>query len=923
MVRGRRRPWSDVVKEYNDKDSRGCGPMETQATNLSLHMARTKFQVPVLPPDVLARQRLFDAVRLALSSRRLVLLSAPAGYGKTTLLAALPQACPDLPMAWLSLDEEDNDPIHFLAALVASLQCLEPTCGITAQAVLGESLSSSSRPDSGDQVRRAVGALINDILATMPGPFALLLDDLHHITQPAVHVALDYLLERLPPQMRVVMSTRHDPPLGLARLRARGQLAEFRLGDLRFTPDEVAWWLQERLRLRLSPEELAALESLAEGWAAGLRLLALSLEHFPTSAARAGFLAQMASRDRSVFDFLAEEVLGHQSDAVKAFLLETSILPEPTPALCRAVTGRPDAEALLEEVGRRNLLIQSPAERGDRYRYHPLFAEFLRRRLAQATPERVAELHRRAAEAETVAARAIHHYLAAGLWEQAAVAVEHVGEELARDGLFHMLRGWIEALPASIRDARPRLSYFLGVCALQRGALAEASSYLECARSGFEAAGDEAGRGEALQELVGVASQQHDYQGQAELIRLALACPLSTHGRVQLLMARAWQAVYERNLDEADAYLNEAIDLTLDSRELRAFAIVAPILRAHLTLLPGGTERLVRYCRQALARFGEGVGVVQAGAHCLLGYIYALRGHIDEAVREAERARVISRRLGGFHFLDWEVDIVLTTAHLMRGDYASSERLWAARLPWYEQTPAIRPWTATFLYCLGRAQWMQGNLEQARKTQARMSSLVDAQYFPELAISRALMRVLLEIAERRYAEAERILRPAVELEQANPHCLVFGNARLLLAYLYLSWNRPQQAMSELAPMLARCQGDGMPGLILREGAAIVAPLLRLAAERGVHAAYAAHLLSLLGVKAEARRVDVPETGETLTPREIEVLRLVAAGASNKAITEQLVITESTAKTHVTSILRKLNVTSRTQAAARARELQIV
>lgn len=624
--------------------------METRTTGPAFQLTRTKFRAPLLPADVLPRQRLFVALREALSSRRLVLLSAAAGYGKTTLLAALPEMCFDLPTAWLSLDEEDNDPTHFLAALITALQCLDATCGSTALALLADFLPPTSQLNSGDHVRRIVGVLINDILATLPGPFALLLDDLHCITEPVVYVAMDYLLERLPPQMHIAMSARHDPPLALARLRARGQMAELRLGDLRFTPEEAAAWLQERLRLPLSPEQLVAIESLTEGWAGGLRLLALSLDHFPTSSARSEFLAQMARKDRSVFDFLAQEVLDYQPDAIKVFLLETSILPEPTPALCRAVTGRADAEVLLGEVGKRNLLIQALRESGNSYRYHPLFAEFLKRRLAQETPERVAELHRRAAEAETSAARAIFHYLAAQLWEKAAKTVEQVGEQVVSDGLFHTLRGWIESLPAAIRDARPRLVYFLGVCALQRGALEEASSLLERARRGFEVAGDEAGQGEALQELVGVASQQHDYDRQTTLILQALDHPLPPHGRVQVLMARAWQSVYEGNWTQADVSLNEAIEITLDSGEPRAFSVVAPILRLHLTLLPGGTGRLDRYCRQALARFGEGVGAVQAGAHSLLGYIYSLRGQMDEAVQEAERARIMSQRLGGFHY---------------------------------------------------------------------------------------------------------------------------------------------------------------------------------------------------------------------------------------------------------------------------------
>lgn len=392
-------------------------------------MTLTKLQAPRLREDVIPRQRLLAALHQAILSHPLTLISAPAGYGKTTLLAALLSASPDLPVAWLSLDEEDNDPIRFLAALIAALQRLDPRCGVTAQTLVTETLAPAGRADPGENLRRIAGVLINDILATLPDVFALVLEDLHRITEPAVYVALDYFLERLPPQMRLVVAARHDPPLALARLKARAQLAELRLGDLRFTPQETATWLQEHRRLGLSPEELSALEALTEGWAVGLRLLAISLRQLPGARDRASFLAQAARRDRSLFDFLAQEVLDHQAPAFKTFLLETSILPEPTASVCAAVTSLGDAGALLKEATRRNVLIEPVGESGEAFRYHPLFAEFLRRRLAQEMPQRVAELHRRAAEAETVPARAIFHYVAAQLWEPAAKLVEQVGEK--------------------------------------------------------------------------------------------------------------------------------------------------------------------------------------------------------------------------------------------------------------------------------------------------------------------------------------------------------------------------------------------------------------------------------------------------------------------------------------------------------------
>jgi len=899
-------------------------------------LTQTKLFSPRLRDEIIPRERLLRALRDALTAHALTLVSAPAGYGKTTLLAALPQTC-DLPLAWISLDEEDNDPARFLATLCAALQKLAPNCGARTRALLNGAPSV--------EARRVVGVLINDILETLPHPFIVVLDDLHLITEPALFGALDYLLERLPPHMHLAAAARHDPPLLLARLRARGQLAELRVNDLRFTPDETACLLNDKLRLRLSREDLDALQARTEGWVAGLRLLASSLDRIASPSDRTAFIARFAETDRYVFDFLAEQVLQRQEPDTRAFLLQTSILAELNAALCRAVTGRADAETILEELYRRNLFLVAVGEgaeaeeQGSRgeisptplhlrppaplptYRYHHLFAEFLQKQLAQEMPAQIAQLHRRAAEVERAPARALAHYLAAESWEDAARVVEQVGERTLERGLLNTLRGWIEALPAPARDAHPRLIFWLGFCALQRGALAEADALLERARRAFQAVGDAAGQGEALLALVGAASQQHDYARQVRLTEQARAFPLSPHGQVALLISRAWQLLHQGELNQAGAETQQAIQIALEAGDPRAFSTLAAHLRMPLPLLPGSLDPCEGYCQRILTRVEEsGAGLVQAGAHSLLGYIHLVRGRLDAAIQAAERARGISQALGGFTFLDAEMDAVLLHVAFIRGAYAAVERGWAARLPWFEQMPAIKPWTVALLYMIGRAQWMQGNVEQARQTWARLSAIVNPMEFADIRLARALLRALLEIGDRHYAQAERILSPVLPLERKVRHCIAFGSARMLLAYVYWEWRRPQDALDQLAPMLDECERNNTPGLLLQEGA-LIAPLLRLAVERGLHPLFAASLLDALGAGDKSFRV--PDTGETLTPREAQVLRLIAAGASNREIADQLVISEHTVKVHVTNILAKLRVSSRTHAAARARELRIV
>jgi LuxR family maltose regulon positive regulatory protein len=890
-------------------------------------LAQTKLQAPRLREDVLLRERLLQTLCEALTSHRLTLLAAPAGYGKTTLLASLPSALPDLHIAWLSLDEDDNDPTRFLAAVIAALQPPNMAGGATARTLL------ANLTNPGAEARRLIDVLINDMLEE--GTTAcLVLDDLHLISEPGVYAILDYLLERLPAPMHLAAAARHDPPLSLARLRGRGQLAELRLPDLWFTPGETAMFLNEKLGLDLSDEDLAALQSRTEGWAAGLRLLAGSLHGIKAPADRSAFIHHLAHTDRYIFDFLAEEVLKSQDPEMRAFLLETSILLEFTAHLCQAVTSRTDAARMLEEVYRRNLfLVELPAIGPEgvgaesTFRYHSLFAEFLRSRLARELPQRAIELHRRAAEsyAHHAPERAIAHLLKAELWDEAASSIEHVGQQLVQRGLLDSVGNWVQALPAPLRAARPRLIYLLGVCARQRGALDQAETLLRQALHGFEATGDKAGQGEALMELANVASGQHDYKRQLPLIEQALTHPLPPHSRVQLLIIHAWRSLYQGNWSQVETNVAEAVHVTLESGEPGAFNALALQLRGTFALLPGGIERLEHYCRQTLSRFGEGVGPVQAGTHSLLAQLHLIRGRVDEATRHAERALALSSQLGGYVYLDNEVDIVLTFIFWIRGDYSALERHWAARWHRVEGTPAARPWLIIFLSFRGRTQWMQGRMEEARATFARIQAAITPQDLPEVSIAAASMHALLELSDRRYAAAEHALYEALGLQNKFPHTLTYSDVRLLLAYLYLQWQRPEDALLTLTPVLSECQQRDMPGLVLQEGS-IIPPLLHLAIERRSHANFASRLLARLDavlVDGRPRAVQVPETGESLTVREVEVLRLIAEGASNRAIAEQLVISERTVKSHITHILGKLGVSSRTQAAARARELHLV
>lgn len=908
--------------------------LETQSNEPRHWLAETKFHPPLLREDIIPRQNLLNDLRSLLASQPLTLLSAPAGYGKTTLLAALHSTYPDLFLAWLSLDEDDNDPTRFLISFIVALQHLNPVCGATAQSLL------TSLPNPAAEMRRVTSVLINDVLESLPDPFTLILDDLHLINEQAIFVGLNYLLEHMPPQMRLVVSSRHDPALALARLRARGQVTELRLAKLRFTDEEAMTFLNDRLGLDLSPVEVGILQSHTEGWAVGLRLLGGSLDHLNSPEDRRSFIEHLAQTDRHIFDFLAEEVFNYQEQAVQTFLLKTSILPELTPALCQAVTRQADAGTVLEDLYRRNLFlvgtdirvgresgpslaleIHGPPSHQASYRYHDLFAEFLRHKLQQELPEILPDLHLRAARAQSDHSRAVGHYLAAASWSEAAEIIEQIGAEMFSRGYLDTLSRWINMLPASVLESHPRLLHYLSNCAFWKGGWPEVQSLLERALHGFEVAGDEAGQGEVLANLATCAIFQSDMKRSGVLFDQALTYPIPPHTRVQSLLGRAALDVEWGNWAQAEQDFKAAMDLVQETGELDLLYLVTfPFFDPGFAFLPGGLEHLERICQQARAQVGDEVSPLRLVVEEMSAILHLFRGQLGDAIRIGESALALRERLGGHPFLGIEADIFLIVAHAVQGNFSAVEPLLASLFQEIELKNYPTADLADLLFSVGRVRWLQGRMKEAREIYDLMCTVEDPRLaLPAARICHTWMLSLLEMTEGRYEEAERLLRQPEVLEQKDRRSTISGSTRLMLARLYMEQNRRQEALVELAPVLTHHEQLGIPFAILMEGQSIV-PLLRLAVEKGVNETYAAHLLEMLGATGEQRPVYVSHTGEILTPREVEVLRLVVAGYSNQAIGEKLVISLWTVKSHLTHIYRKLDVASRTQAIAHARKL---
>ncbi len=411
----------------------------------------TKLHVPGLGPDLVPRPRLTERLDEGLG-RGLVLVCAPAGYGKTVLLAGWAQRARP-PAAWLSLDAGDNDPARFWRHVLAALDRVWPGVGGEVGPLLGPPAPASFEP--------LVTALINELAARADGEqMLLILDDYHVIGAPEVHASVDFLLEHRPENLQLIVASRSDPPLALARLRARGQLAEARAADLRFTAGEAAALLRQVADIperTLSDAAAAALTARTEGWAAGLQLAALSLRGQQDVP---GFVTAFTGSHRYVLDFLAGEVLDRQDERLRAFLLETSVLDRLSGPLCDAVTGRTSSQALLEQAEQAGLFLMPLDEVRGWWRYHHLFADLLRARLQAGQPGEVARLHRNAAawyEEHGLADDAIRHATAVGEMTWAVRLIERYADEFLLRSEGATVQRWLSALPAELATSRPRL----------------------------------------------------------------------------------------------------------------------------------------------------------------------------------------------------------------------------------------------------------------------------------------------------------------------------------------------------------------------------------------------------------------------------------------------------------------------------------
>jgi LuxR family maltose regulon positive regulatory protein len=887
----------------------------------------TKLLIPPPRSTLIHRPHLVERINdWVQTGYRLILVSAPAGFGKTTLLSSWANSQQGRSIAWLSLDKDDNDPARFWIYLIAALQTVEDGIGGAALEML-----RSTRPRP---IKAVITVLINELSQTT-GELVIVLDDYHLIEELAVHNSISFLIENLPPHVHLVIASRSDPPLQLSLLRGRGQLGELRMSQLRFTQDETAEFLTKAVGLKLAAGDISALATRTEGWIAGLTMAAVSLEGQRDPA---GFVRDFTGSDQHVLDYLMEEVLHRQPEGLQSFLLQTAILDRLTGPLCDAVTQREDSQAILEGMARANVFTVPLDNERRWYRYHQLFADLLLKRLDEAQPALAVELHRRAGawfQKQGHLGAAIEHTLRAGEAERAADIVEQAAEGTFMRSEVVTLLTWIDALPEDLVRTRPRLcAYKAGAVFMAGRPLDEAESLLQLAAGyGLETAPSEATVFEAL-----IATIKGDMDRSGDLSHQALDTLPEDSVVLRSLAAENLAIVHTLRGDTKAAI--QAFEETVSfSRQTDNTIVTVGALcnLAGLVMTGGGLHRAEELYRQALelAEDRQGHRLPVAGK-ALIG--------LAEIHREWNNTQVAtSYATEGIELLKGygEIGNLLGYITLARVKRAAGDLNGAQELTQMAQEIAARfdatQIDDTLIAAYQIYLWLlQGEVDAAARCiqEHQFESLAasyrtaaekgrSAIFLLQDAVESTLARVY--SAQGRHDEAIEILGFLLQEAERQAQVKNLIKDSTLMALALYAQGEVEQALTSIGLALSLGEPEGYVRTLVDEGEPM-ARLLYEAASRGIAPEYTGKLLAILNAEiGTLEQADSPEQElvEPLSDREIEVLELIAEGLTNREIANLLSITLSTVKGHTSNIYGKLGVNNRTQAVATSKRLGIL
>lgn len=892
----------------------------------------TKLHQPALLTRAVYRQRLIDRLNQGLEAGRpITLVSAPAGFGKTTCISEwIGQV--DLPAAWLSLDTSDNDPVHFLTYFVAALQKLDQSVCSNLQSVIesGQILSAES-----------IGSIMLDDINRFDRRFLLVLDDFQNIQEKSILELLEILVANPPPQLHLVIVTREDPLIPLARLRAHNQMTEIRAKDLRFTNAESKDFFSKTMGVILTEEDFQILDQRIEGWAAGLQLVGLSIYGRENPSL---FIANLKGTQRHILSYLTEEVLNRQSTELQNFLIEISILDKMCGDLCEAVTGRKDSGVLLDQLYSANLFLVPLDDNQHWFRFHHLFADLLRSQQNRISTEKISQFHINASkwfDKEGMASEAIEHALAGEVFDQAVNLLEKYAMSLAMQGHVKTVERWMQAIPPALHSQSPRANLAFASVYLMRGNYAEVARYLKQA----EAAIFQTQPKNELDDSETASLQAEWYAIQANLLNvggdstgslsaaeksLQLARPDQFHilGIAYLGMGGAYRLIgdypklveaYQKAIQNSRAAGNLLVEM-LSSTALALMAIQYGQLRfAHQI----GFEAIDRF---------ETTGSLPPP---VAGSVYGVLGVVEMEWNQLENARKFFTKalhlnsLGGHNAGIVFAKILMARLIQAEGNLTESAKLMNEAvnllplgIPAWLKPVVISQQVRTYL--------AQNNLVAAEVVLRQIpGSFIEPEKYPsELIFITQLRVVLYQVQKGNYQDdlqvplllADRMISEAIQHRRVG----IAIEMILVLTQLHVSLGNKKTAIELLIKALQLAEPEGFVRTFLDAGPEIV-DLLKIIQKQNYSPEFIRKLLATFS-GASTTIPSIPKQAgllEPLSDREIEVLRLMSEGLTNPEIASRLVISLSTVKTHLIHIYGKLNVRNRAEAVLKAKEINII
>jgi LuxR family maltose regulon positive regulatory protein len=869
----------------------------------------TKFRAPRVRRDAIARPVLLRRLAAAIESCPVTLICAPGGFGKTTLMAQFAAGLPgEQVLLWISVDVDDNDRHRFFATLLHAVEPLQLAWEIPPATLLANAAGSDS------QARAALASFVNALCTAPVRRIVLVFDDLHSVDEPSVFEFLESLIERLPDHVALVLGSRVEPLLPLARWRAHGELHEIIPWDLQFSEADAATLAAARLDTVPDPESIREAVRRTHGWAAGLAMVLQST--LRPGRQRPG--GSTADTDRHLFAYLAQEVLADLPADMREFVLHCSVLTELSPDACTVVTERTDSRRILEALYRRNLFLTATDDAVPVLRFHDLFREFLQSELERRYPQRIAELHERAGRAEQSLARAVAHFIKARRWAEAIQLIIRNGETMLAGGDHAVVERWIDQIPESARRHDPWMSYLRGFCGWLRWDWPLARRELQPAVDGFLANDQYQLAVRALFLQVDAFNSSGEGSAAWEIMERIEKMPLDSLAKAQLALQRAWYCLLHGEPDAVGKYLGEFIAFA-EQDPGRICPQTADRIHCLCIGLPGVADAFERFYTLSELVRGQEEAPWHLASLPVGAWAHLWHGRREPVPPILERGASLHQKFGGMRLVSERLLQFRALFYAATEQYDAAEALMASLMEALMTPEAAMHravWLRGYQHGQARLYWMSDNIAKFRALAPALLAPRVATEWPFVEPAAELVRGQLAMLREDWPAAQAAFELSMQMHRQYRMPMTYGDPRVSLAYMHLLQGERAKSWSVFAPLYAEVTEQQAVGLLLFEPPRVRAALLEAAPADVRRSPAYESLQAKLALWSSTPGETAAPAGPLaiLSDREREVLEQVAAGASNKHIARDLNLSLHTVKRHIANILDKLDCASRGQAA---------